>query len=27
LCAVARRLLVVLNAMARDGRAYARVQE
>jgi transposase len=27
LCAVARRLLVVLNAMVRDGRAYARVQE
>jgi hypothetical protein len=25
LCAVARRLLVVLNAMVRDGRAYARV--
>ena len=26
LCAVARRLLVVLNAMVRDGRAYERVQ-
>jgi transposase len=25
LCAVARRLLVVLNAMVRDGRAYAHV--
>jgi transposase len=27
LCAVARRMLGVLNAMVRDGRAYARVQE
>jgi len=27
LCAVARQLLVVLNAMVRDGRAYERVQE
>jgi transposase len=27
LCAVARRLLVVMNAMVRDGRAYARAQE
>jgi len=27
LCAVVRRLLVVLNAMTRDGRAYERVQE
>ena len=26
LCAVARQLLVVLNAMVRDGRAYERVQ-
>ena len=26
LCAVARRLLVVMNAMVRDGRAYERVQ-
>ena len=26
-CAVARRLLVVLNAMVRDGRAYERVSE
>jgi hypothetical protein len=27
LCAVARQLLVVLNAMVRDGRAYERVSE
>jgi transposase len=27
LCAVARRLLVVLNAMVRDGRAYERTRE
>jgi transposase len=26
-CAVARQLLVVLNAMVRDGRAYERVSE
>ena len=27
LCAVARRLLVVMNAVVRDGRAYERVSE
>jgi transposase len=27
LCAVARRLLVAMNAMVRDGRAYERTRE
>jgi hypothetical protein len=27
LCAVARRILVVMNAMVRDGRAYERKRE